>query len=101
MPTYRRAVRRARRPTSTQEHQMTIAFIDLAAQQRRIRDKLDARIAAVLDAGNYIMGPEVSKLEQQLAAFCGARFALGCANGTDALQLALMRSEEHTSELQS
>src|SRR3546814_9820771 len=69
---------------------MTIAFIDRAAQQRRIRDKLDARIAAVLDAGNYIMGPEVSKLEQQLAAFCGARFALGCANGTDALQLALM-----------
>src|SRR3546814_9839496 len=90
MPTYQRSVRRARRPTSTHEHQMTIACIDLAAQQRRIRDKLDARIAAVLDACNYIMGPEVSKLEQQLASFCGARFALGCANGTDALQLALM-----------
>src|SRR3546814_18916778 len=88
MPTYRRAVRRARRPTSTQEHQMTIAFIDLAAQQRRIRDKLDARIAAVLDAGNYIMGPEVSKLELQLAASCGARFALGCANCPNALPLA-------------
>lgn len=69
---------------------MSIAFIDLAAQQRRIRDKLDARIASVLDAGNYIMGPEVREFEQKLAAFCGAKFALGCANGTDSLQLALM-----------
>jgi dTDP-4-amino-4,6-dideoxygalactose transaminase len=65
-------------------------FIDLGAQQRRIRDRLDARIAAVLDAGKYIMGPEVAQFEQELAAFCGARYALGCANGTDALQLALM-----------
>lgn len=65
-------------------------FIDLAAQQNRIRDKLDARIASVLDAGKYIMGPEVQELEQQLANFCGVKYALGCANGTDALQLALM-----------
>lgn len=65
-------------------------FIDLAAQQRRIRDKIDARIASVLDAGNYIMGSEVREFETALGAFCGSRFALGCANGTDALQLALM-----------
>lgn len=65
-------------------------FIDLGAQQRRIRDRLDARIASVLDAGKYIMGPEVAEFEHELAAFCGARYALGCANGTDALQLALM-----------
>jgi dTDP-4-amino-4,6-dideoxygalactose transaminase len=69
---------------------MTIEFIDLAAQQKRIKDRLDARIQAVLEHGKYIMGPEVAELESQLAAFCGARFALGCANGTDALQLALM-----------
>jgi dTDP-4-amino-4,6-dideoxygalactose transaminase len=69
---------------------MTIAFIDLDAQQRRIKGKLDARIQAVLAHGGYIMGPEVGELEAGLAAFCGAKHALGCANGTDALQLALM-----------
>lgn len=69
---------------------MTIAFIDLAAQQRRIKDRLDDRIQTVLAQGNYIMGPEVAELERGLAEFCGAQFALGCANGTDALQLALM-----------
>ena len=51
---------------------------------------LDARIAAVLDHGKYIMGPEVAEFEGKLAEFCGAKHALGCANGTDALQLALM-----------
>ncbi len=65
-------------------------FIDLAAQQNRIRTGLDRRIASVLDAGQYIMGPEVKQLEAQLAEFCGAKHALACANGTDALQLALM-----------
>jgi dTDP-4-amino-4,6-dideoxygalactose transaminase len=69
---------------------MTIEFIDLAAQQARIKDRIDARIQQVLAHGKYIMGPEVKELEAQLATFCGARFALGCANGTDALQLALM-----------
>lgn len=65
-------------------------FIDLAAQQARIKPHIDARIQAVLAHGNYIMGPEVRELETALAAFCGAKHALGCANGTDALQLALM-----------
>jgi len=69
---------------------MTIQFIDLAAQQRRIKARIDARIQAVLAHGGYIMGPEVKEFETALAAFCGTRFALGCANGTDALQLALM-----------
>lgn len=65
-------------------------FIDLAAQQARIKPQIDARIQAVLAHGNYIMGPEVRELEVGLEAFCGAKHALGCANGTDALQLALM-----------
>lgn len=65
-------------------------FIDLAAQQMRIRDRIDARIAAVLAHGGYILGPEVHELESALAGFCGARHAITCANGTDALQLALM-----------
>lgn len=65
-------------------------FIDLAAQQSRIREKIDARIAAVLNHGNYIMGPEVGQLEKQLADYCGAKHCIACANGTDALQLALI-----------
>jgi len=65
-------------------------FIDLAAQQAHIRVKIDARIATVLNHGGYIMGPEVTELEEALSAFCGAKHTLTCANGTDALQLALM-----------
>ncbi len=65
-------------------------FIDLAAQQAKIKDRIDARIQAVLAHGAYIMGPEVRQLEAGLASFCGAKHALGSANGTDALQLALM-----------
>ena len=53
-----------------------IAFIDLAAQQQRIREKLDARIATVLDHGQYIMGQEVSRLEEELAEYCGVSHAI-------------------------
>jgi dTDP-4-amino-4,6-dideoxygalactose transaminase len=67
-----------------------IAFIDLAAQRRRIAREIDAAIARVLDHGIFISGPEVAAFEAKLAAFCGARFAVACGNGTDALQLALM-----------
>ena len=65
-------------------------FIDLGAQQKRIRDKIEANIAAVLDHGKYIMGPEVKILEDRLADFAGVQHAIGCASGTDALLLALL-----------
>ena len=65
-------------------------FIDLAAQQARIKDKIDAGIQAVLSHGQYILGPEVSELEEKLAAFTGAKHCITCANGTDALQIAQM-----------
>jgi dTDP-4-amino-4,6-dideoxygalactose transaminase len=67
-----------------------IPFIDLKAQQERIRPQIDAGIKRVLDHGAYIMGPEVYELEKQLAAFCGVKHAITCANGTDALALGLM-----------
>lgn len=73
-------------------------FIDLAAQQLRIKDGIDRRIQEVLAHGKYIMGPEVTKLEVELAAFCGAKHALTCANGTDALLLALMAFGVRTGE---
>ena len=68
---------------------MGIPFIDLAAQQAGIRGRIDAAIAEVLDSGAYVMGPKVAAFEQELAAFCGARHALSCANGTDALSYLL------------
>ncbi|PLR18817.1 aminotransferase DegT [Caulobacter zeae] len=69
---------------------MSMPFIDLAAQQRRIRDKIDAAVAAVLDSGAYVLGPQVREFEAQLAAFGQAGKALSCANGTDAIALPLM-----------
>ncbi len=72
------------------ESSASIQFIDLAAQQAQIRDKIDAAIGAVLDHGQYIMGPEVKQFESDLRAFTGASHALTCANGTDALTLVLM-----------
>ena len=65
-------------------------FIDLAAQQTRIKHKIDANIQKVLAHGQYILGPEVDELEQRLAAFVGVRHCITCANGTDALQIAQM-----------
>jgi dTDP-4-amino-4,6-dideoxygalactose transaminase len=67
-----------------------IAFVDLAAQQKRLRLQIDAAISEVLADGAYILGPHVKVFEQQLSAFCGAKHVISCANGTDALQLALM-----------
>ena len=67
-----------------------IPFIDLAAQRARIKDRLDAAIAKVIEEGRYILGPEVAELESQLRAFGEAPHALACGNGTDALALPLM-----------
>src|SRR5690606_35905210 len=65
-------------------------FIDLAAQQARIKEKIDTNIQKVLAHGQYILGPEVDELEEKLAAFVGAKYCITVANGTDALQIAQM-----------
>lgn len=67
-----------------------IPFVDLSAQQDRLRREIEAGIAQVLAHGKYILGPEVEELEEQLADYCGARHCITVANGTDALQIALM-----------
>ncbi len=67
-----------------------IPFIDLAAQQKHIRRDIDKAIQAVLDHGQYIMGPEVRELEDQLAEFTGVKHAVSTSSGTDALILCLM-----------
>lgn len=69
---------------------MMLPFIDLKAQQKRIRPQLEAAMLQVLDHGVYIMGPEIHALEDQLSAFCNAQHTLSCSNGTDAIALILM-----------
>jgi len=69
---------------------MGIEFIDLKAQQKRLKADIDAGIAKVLAEGRYIMGPEVKDFEARLATFGDAQHALGCANGTDALILPML-----------
>lgn len=76
--------------TSAVSAHENVAFIDLQTQRRTIRDRLEGAINAVLDHGQFIMGPEVEMLEQRLTAFSGARHAIACSSGTDALLLALM-----------
>jgi dTDP-4-amino-4,6-dideoxygalactose transaminase len=67
-----------------------IPFIDVAAQRKRLGRAIDDAIARVLAHCQFILGPEVRALESELAAFCGARHAITCSSGTDALRLVLM-----------
>src|SRR5215470_9284964 len=67
-----------------------IPFIDVAAQRRRLGGRIDTAVARVLDHCQFVLGPEVRELEAELAAFCGARHAVTCASGTDALVMVLM-----------
>jgi len=66
-----------------------IPFIDVAAQRRRLGGAIDAAVARVLGHCQFILGPEVRTFEAELAKFCGAKHAVTCASGTDALVLAL------------
>lgn len=69
---------------------MGIEFIDLKTQRARLNDEINDSIQSVLEHGRFIMGPEVLEFEKKLADFGKAKYALGCANGTDALLLAVM-----------
>jgi UDP-2-acetamido-2-deoxy-ribo-hexuluronate aminotransferase len=65
-------------------------FIDLKTQYAALRESINARMQAVLDHGQYIMGPEVGELEQRLVEYTGAKHAITCASGTEALLIALL-----------
>jgi dTDP-4-amino-4,6-dideoxygalactose transaminase len=68
---------------------MGVPLFDTSTPVAGLRGELDAAIARVLDSGRYILGPEVSAFEEEFAAYCGARHAVGVANGTDAITIAL------------
>lgn len=65
-------------------------FIDLKSQYQRLKPQIDSAIQRVLDHGQFILGPEVAELEDKLVAYTGAKYCISVANGTDALQIALM-----------
>ena len=67
-----------------------VAFIDIGAQRRRLGTKIDDAVARVLTHCQFINGPEVTQLEADLAAYCGAKHVVACASGTDALLMVLM-----------
>lgn len=69
---------------------MRIPLTDLRAQYSSIKDEIDAAINRVLDHGQFILGPEVKAFEEEMAAYCGTKFAVGVASGTDALHLAVL-----------
>ena len=67
-----------------------VPLLDLRAQHRQIRDEVLAEITRVIDSQKFILGDDVKKLEAELADYCGTKYAIGCASGSDALFLALM-----------
>ncbi|TRZ49045.1 MAG: DegT/DnrJ/EryC1/StrS family aminotransferase [Dehalococcoidia bacterium] len=69
---------------------MPIPLTDLKTQYHSIKDEIDAAIQRVVQQGQFILGPEVRAFEAEMAAYCGTRFAIGVASGTDALHLALL-----------
>ncbi len=72
---------------------MALDFVDLKTQYARLREPIRARIDAVLEHGKFILGPEVAELESRLAAFAGAKHAIGVSSGSDALMMALMAAD--------
>ena len=66
-----------------------LPFLDLKAQFSGIRDEVMAAIAGVMESQSFIMGPDVKLLEEELTAILGAKHAIACASGTDALILSL------------
>src|SRR4051794_10051484 len=69
---------------------MKVPLLDLAEQHRQLRPEIDAAIGRVLDTNGFILGAEVAALEQEIAEYCNAKYAVGCASGSDAILLALM-----------
>jgi dTDP-4-amino-4,6-dideoxygalactose transaminase len=70
--------------------QTPVPFLDLRSQYAEIRDAVMAETARLFESQQFILGAPVQKFEDEIAAYCGARFAVGCASGSDALMLALM-----------
>ena len=69
---------------------MKVPLLDLSEQNAKLRPEIEAALGRVLDTNAFILGGEVAELECELAGYCGTKYAIGCASGSDALLLAMM-----------
>src|SRR5215210_296809 len=69
---------------------MNVPLLDLKEQNQSLRPEIEAALGRVLDSNGFILGGEVAELEKELASYCGTKYAIGCASGSDAILLALM-----------
>lgn len=69
---------------------MKLQMVDVVGQYQNIKPEVDAAVQRIMDSGQFILGKEVGELECQIAGYLGAKYAIGCASGTDALQIAMM-----------
>lgn len=76
-------------PPAAAAPRVTVPYVDLAGQHRLIKDELVAAAAEVIESGQFILGPAVTRFEEEFASLCGVKHAIGVGNGTDALVLAL------------
>ena len=76
-------------PTTEKKPTIKVPILDLTRQYDAIKDDIHTAIQRVLASGRFILGPEVDAFEQEIAAFCGVKYAIGVASGTDALLLSL------------
>src|SRR5665213_1065832 len=76
--------------TATQTGVRAIPLLDLTRQYQPLRDAVQTALTGVIESQRFILGPQVEQFERRFADYCGALFAIGCASGTDALELALM-----------
>ena len=72
---------------------MNVPLLDLHPQTAALRDEILRAVTEVLDSTTYILGPKVTRLEEEVAAYSGAGFGIGVSSGTDALLMALMALE--------
>lgn len=72
---------------------LVVPFVDLKAQYFSIKSEIDAAVLGVLASGHFVLGPEVAAFEEEFAAYCGTRFAVGVNTGTSALHLALLAAD--------
>jgi dTDP-4-amino-4,6-dideoxygalactose transaminase len=79
--------------TGVKANVRAIPLLDLTRQYQPLREPIQAALTRVIESQRFILGAEVERFEQRFAEYCGARYAIGCASGTDALELALMAAD--------
>ena len=77
-------------PGISADHSQPVPFIDLVAQYQTIRSEIREAVYHCFENQHFVLGEEVTRLEEEIAEYCDSRFAIGCASGTDALILALL-----------